>query len=412
MPLLRASPAELARALEVAAEALRTDRVRTRSALVALGIAMAIVVCLTTLVERGRAATIRSLERAGLTNLYLIHRAPAKAELPAGLPLTRAVAERFRSLAGARSVLAVRMQPGSVVADGAPYPASIYAVSGPIGEIFAARARGGRLLGDLDVERKSPFCVVGSQIGRLAKLPKALGSLVNVGNRSYEIVGELAESRVESASTGEIPSLHWDQSVVVPLGAEPGAIEETDARYPIDVAVLRFASVGEADRAARLAERIDRDRFGPAGTVRVASPLQTLRQYKQARRTFDRIVWLVGILTAASAVLGISSLLSASVIARTREIGLRRAVGARSSDIVLQFQAEGLLLGVLGGGLGLAAGLAITLLGRDRSGSASPLSLLSFAGLASACVLIGILTGIRPSIRASRVDPAAALREG
>ena len=66
--------AEVARAFEAARDALRTDRTRTRAALVALAIAMAIVVCLTALVERGRAATIRALERAGLSNLYLIDR--------------------------------------------------------------------------------------------------------------------------------------------------------------------------------------------------------------------------------------------------------------------------------------------------------------------------------------------------
>jgi ABC-type antimicrobial peptide transport system permease subunit len=140
--------------------------------------------------------------------------------------------------------------------------------------------------------------------------------------------------------------------------------------------------------------------------------MQTLAQYRQTRRTFDRIVWLVGLLTAASAVFGISNLLSASVLARRKEIGLRRAVGARSEDIILQFQAEGILLGLFGGALGLVAGLAISLATVERSASGSSLSLLSFSALAILCVVIGILTGIRPSQRAARIDPAQALREG
>jgi putative ABC transport system permease protein len=146
--------------------------------------------------------------------------------------------------------------------------------------------------------------------------------------------------------------------------------------------------------------------------VRVASPLQTLRHYRQARRTFDRIVWIVVLLTAASAIVGISNLLSASVIARTREIGLRRAVGARATDIVLQFQAEGLLVGLLGGGLGLAAGAALSFAILDPAGSGAPLSFATFSALAAGCALAGVATGIRPSIRAARIDPAAALREG
>ncbi|HEX7252004.1 MAG TPA: ABC transporter permease, partial [Thermoanaerobaculia bacterium] len=200
----------------------------------------------------------------------------------------------------------------------------------------------------------------------------------------------------------EIPSLDWNRAIVVPLGAEPEAAAQADIRYPVDDAVAKFAGAAEADR----------DRYGPLGPVRVASPIQTLRQYRQARRTFDRIVWIVCLLTAASAVIGISNLLSASVIARAKEIGLRRAVGARSNDIVLQFQVEGLLLGVLGGGIGLLAGLAAGLLSLDRSGPGASLSLATFSFLAGSCAVLGILTGIRPSIRASRIDPAQALREG
>lgn len=410
--MLKASPAQLVRAFEVALQAMRTDRVRTRSALVALSIAMSVVVCLTTLVERGRAATIRSLERAGLKNLYMVNRPGTQAAGVPASPLTGRDAERLRRLVWVRAVASVRIQQKTITAGGAPLTASLYAVAGRAAEVFGLRPRSGRILGDLDVERKSPYCLVGSEIGKLARLPTAVGSIVNVGSRSFEVVGELEGSEVESASTGEIPSLDWNRAIVVPLGTEPDAAQETDERYPIDVAVLKFDRVAEVDHAARLAERMDRGRYGPAGTVRIASPIQTLRQYRQARRTFDRIVWLVGLLTAASAVLGISNLLSASVTARSREIGLRRAVGARSSDIVLQFQAEGLLLGVLGGGAGLLAGLAISLSTIERSGSGSSISLFSFSGLAGCCVVIGVLTGIRPSLRASRIDPAQALREG
>ena len=398
------------RALGVALEAMWSDRVRTRAAVVALALSMVIVVCLTTLVERGRAATIRALERAGLKNLYLVARPEARgAKSPA---LTRGDAERLRELVPVRSVAALRVQRRTITARGAPFAAPLYAVSGPTAELFGARARSGRTLGDLDVVRQTSYCVVGSEVAKTAGLSTLVGTIVNVGSRSYQVVGELAEAAAEGASVGEIPALDWNRAVVVPLGMEPEAAREAEARYPVDVAVLAFGSAAEADRAAGLFERVDAERYGPGGSVRVASPIQTLRQYKETRRTFDRIVWLVALLTAASAVLGISNLLSASVLARTKEIGLRRAVGARSDDIVLQFQAEGLLLGVLGGGLGLLAGAAISAATVDRGGAGASLSLLSFSALAGLCVVIGILTGIRPSLRASRIDPAQALREG
>ena len=404
------SSEELARGFEAAGAAIRSDVTRTRAALVALAIAMAIVVCLTALVERGRAATIRALERAGLNNLYLVNRTSIGAGELGVARLTAADAERLRRLTRAGSSLVIRMDRRSVTARGTRSTVPVYAVSGPAGMLFGMRAQSGRLLGDLDVRRKSPYVVLGSELSRQLS-DASPGSILTLAGRGYEIVGQLAECGSESASTGEIPSLDWNRAVVVPLGAEPGATEESDARYPVDVAVLSFSSVSEAEAARRFALSLDPARYG-SGPVRVASPYQTLRQYKQTRRTFDRLIWLVALMTGASAVFGISNLLSASVIARTREIGVRRAVGARTRDIVLQFQLEGILLGILGGGAGLVIGIVVSLLSMDRSESGSSLSLFSVSLLAALCVAVGILTGIRPSQRAARIDPAAALRDG
>ena len=409
--MVRLSRGDLRRAFETGLEAIRVDGVRTRAAIVALALSMAVVVCLTTLVERGRAATIRALERAGLKNVYLVMRPGTRTGAPAP-PLTRADAERLQALVRVKETVALRVQRQAITARGNPFSAPLYAVSGPLSEVFGARLRSGRFLGDLDVARQTPYCLVGSEVARTAGLHAALGSVLKLGRHSYEVVGEIDEAPAEGASAGEIPALDWSRAVVVPLGTEPGAAQEALGRYPLDLVVLALPSASDAAAAVRLFERIDAERYGPRGAVRVASPMQTLAQYRQTRRTFDRIVWLVGLLTAASAVFGISNLLSASVLARRKEIGLRRAVGARSEDIILQFQAEGILLGLFGGALGLVAGLAISLATVERSASGSSLSLLSFSALAILSVVIGILTGIRPSQRAARIDPAQALREG
>lgn len=389
---------------------MRTDVTRTRAALVALAIAMAIVVCLTALVERSRAATIRALERAGLNNVYLVSRGTDPAGETGASRLTAADADRLGLLTGARVSLAIRMDRRSVVVEGAPVTVPVYSIAGPLGPLFGMRPRFGRLLGDLDVERKSPYAVVGSDLAR--QMPEARpGRILTLGGRGFEVVGQLAECETEGASAGEIPSLDWNRAIVLPLGAEPGSASESDERYPIDVAVLSFRSPSAANEALRFALLLDRARYQD-GPVRLASPYQTLRQYRQTRRTFDRLIWIVALLTGASAVFGISNLLSASVIARTREIGVRRAVGARARDIVLQFQLEGILLGVIGGGAGLFAGIAVALLTMDRSGGGPFLSLFSFSVLAVSCVAVGVLTGLRPSRRAARIDPAAALRDG
>src|SRR5262249_12061035 len=231
------------------------------------------------------------------------------------------------------------------MAGGHPFAAPLYATSGSLSEVFGARVRSGRLLGDLDVARQSPFCLVGREVAKMTGAPAVIGSIVNAGDRSYEVVGEIDEAPAEGATAGEIPALDWSRAVVVPIGTEPGAVPDVLDRAPVDLAVLALPTASEAADAVRVFERIDPDRYGPRGAVRVASPMQTLAQYRQTRRTFDRIVWLVGLLTAASAVFGISNLLSASVLPRRNGIGLRRPLRARAAAIVLPVSAEGGLLG-------------------------------------------------------------------
>jgi len=366
---------------------------------------MAVLVCLTALVERGRASTVRALEKAGLRNVYLVRRAAVRNDLEPAL--SAADVARIGGIIPFRcaSVVRIGRRAGAAGEQGAP----IYAVAGSFAAVFDLRARRGRLLTDLDVERKSSACLVGSAV-RPASLAGSAG-IVRVGARSYEIIGQLAENESENVGVGEIPSLDWNRAVVTPLGAEPGAPLEPDSRYPADVAVLSFDTVGQADRAARRIEDLDPQRYR-SGPVRVAAPIQTLRQYRQTRQTFDRLIGLVAVLTALSAVVGVSNILSASVIARTREIGLRRAVGARSTDIVRQFQAEGILLGAIGGGAGLIAGVVLSVALTRSAGPGAALPGATLCGLAAICLVIGVLTGLRPSHRAARIDPAAALREG
>jgi ABC-type antimicrobial peptide transport system permease subunit len=395
------------RAFEVALECLRTDATRTRAVLVAFALSTAILVCLTTLIERGRAATIRALERAGLRNVYLVNRAAGDS---IGEHLSAADAIRVGGILRPRRTALVRITRRPSAVPGSDRGAPLYAVAGPLGEIFGVASRSGRLLADLDVDRKGSVCVVGSAVN-VSEGSVETGGIVRAGNYSYRVVGRMSDCDSENLSVGEIPSLDWNRAVVVPLGAEPDAAMQSDSRYPVDVAVLAFESVDQADGAAALIERLDPDRFR-RGAVRVASPVQTLRQYKQTRRVFDRMIWLVALLTTVSAVIGISNILSASVVARTREIGLRRAMGARTTDIVGQFQAEGIVLGTIGGGVGLLIGIVTSSLLTRSVGPAGVLSMTTLCGLAVGCIVMGVLAGLRPSLKAARIDPAAALREG
>ena len=388
------------RAAETALEALRLDPQRTRAGLFCVAAGAAVVVALVSIVQGGRKELLRSVEAAGPSNVYV--RAARDVPTPlttAGLDAARA---RFPTLAGAVGVRAV---PATVRLGPVEAAATVYGVGPGTLELFGLRAEGGRLLGAFDERSRARTALVGARLAAaLGKRRNPLGERLSAGPETYETVGVLRASASQAGSGGELAGVDWDSGLLVPLGSEPGASAAPEGDYPVDLLVLRFSDPGEAARAARLLAPLV-----PAGAA-VTTPTQAVEQYRAAHRSFDRVVLLVSVLTAASAAFGVTNLLRASVRARSVEIGLRRASGARREDVRLQFLAEGLLLGLGGGLLGIALGalLSVTLLARAGwTPHFAPATLLLLAGGSAA---FGIAAGIRPANEAAALDPAATLR--
>ena len=389
-----------ARAAEAAVEALRLDPQRTRAGLLCVAAGAAVVVSLVSIVQGGRLELLRAVEAAGPSNVFV------RAERGAPSPLTAAglaaARVRFPGLAGGAAVRAV---PAVVRGERAELPATVYGVDGGTLALFGLKAARGRLLGDHDVRSRSRAALLGARLAEaLARSGDPVGTRVAVGAETYEAVGVLRPSASVAGSGGELAGVEWDTGLLVPLGAEPGAPSAPDGEAPADLLALRFSDPSEAARAARLlAPHV------PAGAS-VTTPTQAVEQYRAAHRSFDRVVLLVSLLTAASAAFGVTNLLRASVRSRSLEIGLRRAAGARREDVRLQFLAEGLLLGLGGGLLGILLGvfLSVTLLSRAGwTPHFAPATLLLLAGGSAA---FGVAAGIRPANEAAALDPAATLR--
>ena len=389
-----------ARAAETAVEALRLDPQRTRAGLLCVAAGAAVLVALVSIVQGGRRELLRSVEAAGPSNVFV------RAARGAPSPLTTAGLEgarvRFPGLAGAAGV---RVVPAVVRSGPLAVPATVYGVGPGTLDLFGLKAGRGRLLGGHDERSRSRLALLGARLAAdLARHGDPLGTRLSVGAETYEAVGVLRPSASVAGSGGELAGVDWDTGILVPLGTEPHASAAAAADYPVDLLALRFADPGEAARAARLLAPLV-----PAGAA-VTTPTQAVEQYRAAHRSFDRVVLLVSILTAASAAFGVTNLLRASVRARSLEIGLRRATGARREDVRLQFLAEGLLLGLGGGLLGILLGafLSITLLSRAGwTPHFPPGTLLLLAGGSAA---FGVAAGIRPANEAAALDPAATLR--
>jgi putative ABC transport system permease protein len=259
-----------------------------------------------------------------------------------------------------------------------------------------------------DEATKAKVCVLGTTAQKnLFGDADPIGRLVRIGKASYRVSGIL-QSKGEAPFGGD-----QDDVILVPIGAMRSRIMRT---RPGQVGVL-MASATSADTTDRAVSQIEsilrqRHRIPPD-----RDPDFSIRTQKEFQEMQGRIYGLLTLLLVGIAAIslivggiGVMNIMLVSVTERTREIGIRMAIGARASDVRTQFLIEAIVLSLLGGAAGVGvgalgvAGLAKVLEWDMKIGG---LSLLVSVGTSA---LIGIVFGFFPARRASTLDPIVALR--
>jgi len=271
----------------------------------------------------------------------------------------------------------------------------------------------GRFICDLDETQTANVAVLGSAlVDELFAGRNCLGDTVKIDRDRYRIVGTLAPT-LAGATTEE------DRDLYIPLAtairrfgenlirSSSGTIEfERTELHAIIVQVAHIDVVTQAARVIRASvapfhEQIDWE---------MIVPLDLLRQAQQSRRIFDIVLGSIAAISLLVGGIGIMNIMLATVTERTREIGIRRALGARKRDITAQFLAETVVLSGGGGLLGVAFGIlvpqAIQHFARMRTIVTPHSLILAF----SISVAIGIIFGIYPARKAADMDPIEALR--
>jgi putative ABC transport system permease protein len=173
-----------------------------------------------------------------------------------------------------------------------------------------------------------------------------------------------------------------------------------------------IVSVGGEDEVERTAAAIERvlALFHKKQDYAISVPLALLRQAEATKRTFAIVLGSIAGISLLVGGIGIMNIMLATVTERTREIGIRRAIGARRTQIVAQFLIETLVLSLSGGVIGIGVGLFIpwlvTVFAKMPT-VVTPQSIVLSLGIS---VSVGIVFGIYPAMRASRLDPIEALR--
>jgi putative ABC transport system permease protein len=276
--------------------------------------------------------------------------------------------------------------------------------------IYDQRIAAGRFISDADVRDSAPVGVLNASLAARLSSGDAtalLGDTVWANGTPVRVIGVLAGATDSTVA----PAL------AMPLTATRRALAAAAAARP-PIMLIKAAQVEHVDSVRATAESWLRERYGDwSSRLTIGTSEARLAQVQQGMLLFKLFMGAITGISLVVGGIGIMNVLLAAVAERTREIGIRRAVGARGRDVLLQFLAESVAItsvgSAFGAGLGLAAAFSITAVIRDRAPGAVVEAAFTWETLAFAmiaAVFVGLTFGLYPAVRASKLSPIDAIR--
>jgi putative ABC transport system permease protein len=251
---------------------------------------------------------------------------------------------------------------------------------------------------------------------RLLATSSAIGESLRIGNDYYEVIGII---RSETTQGGGIQTPDQEVDAYIPINLArqrygdmvtrrtTGSVERENIQ--LHQMIIQTRSSDDVEAVATGIETMLR-RFHKKNDFRMSVPLALLRQAEATKRTFNIVLGSIAGISLLVGGIGIMNIMLASVMERTREIGVRRAIGAKRRQIVMQFLIETVVLSTIGGLIGVGIGAFIPWLITRFAGMPTEITAYSLILSVSISMVIGIIFGLYPAARAANLDPIVALR--
>jgi putative ABC transport system permease protein len=407
--------------LESLSGALRNlGKHKMRTALTMLGMIFGVgaVIAMLSIGAGGEKKALENIGRLGLRNV-IVRAKQVKPEeraelrkksLGVSLRDAEAIVEAVPNVE--RVLPKVEVKPYKIMSPSGKTKGKVFGISSLYRNVATVKLAEGRFFDPRDEREHAQVAVIGQEIRRnLFGYGPAVGRQLKVNDVWLEVIGILASDPVGAGSSGDaIPSGSSGEEIWIPVSTAMRKFDRDPLDSPVDELMVTVKE-GVSPRSVSDIIKPLLDRLhGGADDYEVVVPEALLEQQRQTQRIFNIVMGSIAGISLLVGGIGIMNIMLASVLERTREIGVRRAIGARRGDIRAQFVIESFAISSIGGLAGIIIGIVLARLVAAYAGWPTVITISSLVLSTGVAMTVGLVSGIYPANRASELNPIEALR--
>jgi putative ABC transport system permease protein len=271
----------------------------------------------------------------------------------------------------------------------------------------------GRFFSDEENRESAAVCVLGETAKvNLLGYDEAVGRYVKINDTWLQVIGVLTPQASDDTQVEGVQAMNRNNLVIAPLNTVMRRFEDNTSylKDEIDGIYMKVRPNVDSIETSNVVRAILTATHKDAGDYTVIVPAGLLEERRRTQSIFNIVMICIAGISLLVGGIGIMNIMLATVLERTREIGIRRAIGARQGDIVRQFLTEAVLISILGGLIGIAFGFTLSRIIATAAGWSTVVTFSSIAIAFGVSVFIGLLFGIYPAVQAAKLDPIEAIR--
>lgn len=305
---------------------------------------------------------------------------------------------------------AIKVVEASLTGTKMPITPEILATTDAFGRMKELNMAEGRFLCSLDHQQRQLVCVLGYDVAKSLGSDGHVGRVVRIEDVHYQVVGILKPTNWKASKNSSITTRNLDKTVFIPLGSERSLTRSHNlSKDKLSEVIVQIQNPIYMAQTVQMIKKMLKHTHNGFEDYQVIIPQELLHQATRTQQTFNLVLGSIAAISLLVGGIGIMNIMLATVSERTREIGIRRAVGANQRHILMQFLLETLLLTLTGALLGVISGIFFSALISYIAEWKTIVTIWSVALSMSMAALVGLCSGLYPAYKAAMMDPIRAL---